>query len=172
MSARQLALCGVLTALAATFLLLGGMIPAATFVSPLLAMAVLLPVLEEYGSKAAATVYAAAAILGLLLAADRETALVYLFFGWYPILRPKIAGLPSKFLRTAVRLGICNGAIVFLYGVVLRVLGLTADLEGASFVWNAVLLALGNLVFFMMDQSLNRLTHIWHKKLRRRFFPR
>ena len=43
----------------------------------------MLPVLEELGPKAAGTSYAAAAILALLLAPDRETAFVYLFFGWY-----------------------------------------------------------------------------------------
>ena len=57
-------------------------------------MGALLPVLEELGTKAAGTSYAAAAILALLLAPDRETAFVYLFFGWYPILRPRIAALP------------------------------------------------------------------------------
>ena len=60
MTARQLALCGVLTALAASVLMLGGMIPAATFAAPLLAMALLLPLLEEYGPRAAGTAYAAA----------------------------------------------------------------------------------------------------------------
>jgi len=49
METRRLALCGMLAALAVTVLLFGGMIPAATFTAPLLAMAVLLPVLEGFG---------------------------------------------------------------------------------------------------------------------------
>lgn len=172
MKARQLALCGVLTALAVTVLTLGSLIPAATFMAPLLAMAVLLPILEEYGPGPAGTTYAAAAILGLLLASDRETALVYLFFGWYPIFRPKIAGLPSKLLRAAARLGICNAAVLVLYGVALRFLGLTADLEGAPFFLNVTLLVLGNIVFLMMDLCLLRLTNLWRHKLRRRLRKR
>lgn len=170
MKARQLALCGMLAALAVTVLLLGGVIPAAAFTAPLLAMAVLLPVLEEFGGKAAGISYAAAAILTLLLAADRETAFVYLFFGWYPIARPRIAKLPGKLLRTGCRLAVCNGAIWILYGVILRGLGLTADLEGSPVWLNGLLLVLGNVVFLLLDLCLYRLTNIWRFRLRRRFF--
>ena len=170
MKARQLALCGMLAALAVTVLLLGGVIPAAAFTAPLLAMAVLLRVLEEFGGKAAGISYAAAAILTLLLAADRETAFVYLFFGWYPIARPRIAKLPGKLLRTGCRLAVCNGVIWILYGVILRGLGLTADLEGSPVWLNGLLLVLGNIIFLLLDLCLYRLTNIWRFRLRRRFF--
>ncbi len=172
MKTRQIALCGMLSALAAAILLLGGLIPAAAFTAPLLAMAVLLPVLEEYGAKAAGVSCAAVTLLGLLLAADRETAFVYLFFGWYPIARPKIAKLPGRLLRLGCRLAVCNAAIWFLYGVVLRSLGLTADLESASMWLNGFLLFLGNVIFLLMDQCLYCLTNVWRLKLRRRFFQK
>ena len=58
MKSREMALCGVLCALAAALLTLGGVVPIATFCAPMLAMAVLLPVLEEWGPKAAGTSYA------------------------------------------------------------------------------------------------------------------
>ena len=47
MKSRPLALCGVLAALAVTLLCLGSVIPAAVLCAPILAMAVLLPVLED-----------------------------------------------------------------------------------------------------------------------------
>lgn len=167
MKSRSLALCGVLTALAVTFLALGGIIPAAVFCGPVLAMTALLPVLEELGPRAAGTAYAATAILGLLLTPDRETALVYVFFGWYPILRPKIAALPSRLLRLAARLAVCNAAMLLLYGLVLRVLGLTADLLESTWLVNAALLVLGNVVFLLMDDALARLTSVWHWKVKK-----
>lgn len=170
MNSRRIALCGLLTALAVVVLLLGGMIGIGTFAAPVLAMAALLPVLEEYGARAAATAYAAAAILGLVLVPDRELALVYACFGWYPILRPRIARLPSRLLRLAARLAVCNAVIAVLYGLVLRLLGLTADLVGASRLLNGALLVMGNLVFLLLDLVLARLTNLWQRKLRRRFF--
>ena len=170
MRARALALCGVLTALAAVLLCLGGILPGMVFCAPILAMSVLLPVLEELGPKAAGTTYAAAALSGLLLSPNRETAFVYLFFGWYPILRPKIAALPSRLLRLLARLAVCNAAALLLYGLLLRVMGLTEELLGDAWYFNAALLAMGNVVFLLTDSTLARLTHIWHWKLKKHLY--
>lgn len=170
MKSRQMALCGMLTALAVVVLLLGGAIGVGTFAAPVLAMAVLLPVLEECGTKAAGTAYAASAILALLLVPDRELALVYAGFGWYPLLRPRIARISSRLLRLVSRLAVCNGVILALYGLLLRLLGLTADLAGATRAMDAVLLVLGNVVFLLLDAVLARLTNLWRRKLRKRFF--
>lgn len=167
MRARPLALCGVLTALAVVLLCLGGVIPGAVFCAPILAMAALLPVLEELGPKAAGTAYAAVSILALLLVPDRETAFVYLFFGWYPILRPKIAALPSWPLRVLARVAVCSAAALLLYGLVLRLMGLTEDLLDSVWYVNAALLAAGNVVFLLTDATLARLTNVWHWKLKK-----
>ncbi len=170
MKSRSIALRGVLTALAVVFLMLGGVIPIAVLCAPILAMLVLLPVLEELGPRAAWTAYAATAILALLLTADGETSLVYLFFGWYPILRSRIAALPSRALRFLVRVAVCNAAILLLYGVVLRLLGLTADLLEAAWFFNALLLLMGNATFLLVDLVLGRYSALWRRKLRYRFF--
>lgn len=170
MKSKQIALCGLLCALAVTLLLLGGVIPIATFCAPMLAMAVLLPILEEYGTKTAAVAYGAAAILALLLVLDRETALVFAFFGWYPLLRPRLARIPSRLVRLLVKLAVCNGIIAVLYGLVLRLMGLTADLLDASRWMNLLLLLIANVTFLVMDRALDRLTFLWHRKLRKQFF--
>ncbi len=170
MRARSLALCGVLTALAAVLLCLGGILPGMVFCAPILAMSVLLPVLEELGPKAAGTTYAAAALSGLLLSPNRETAFVYLFFGWYPILRPKIAALPSRLVRLLARLAVCNAAALLLYGLILRIMGLTEELLGAAWYFNAALLAMGNIVFLLTDSTLARLTRVWHWKLKKHLY--
>ncbi len=170
MKSRPLALCGVLAALAVTLLCLGSVIPAAVLCAPILAMAVLLPVLEELGAKAAGTAYAAVSILALLLAPNRETALVYVFFGWYPILRPKIAALPSRLLRLGARLLVCNAVTLVLYGLVLRLMGLTEDLLESTWMLNALLLAMGNVIFLLTDCTLARLTQVWHWKLKKHFY--
>ena len=168
MRARPLALCGLLSALAAALLIPGGVLPGMVFCAPILAMGVLLPVLEEWGPKAAGTSYAAVSILALLLPANRETAFVYLFFGWYPILRPKIAALPSRPLRVLARLAVCSAAAVLLYGLALRLMGLTEEI--AAWYVNALLLAAGNAVFLLTDATLARLTGVWHWKLKKHLY--
>ena len=170
MKSHQMALCGLLTALAVVVMILAGAIGIGTFAGPVLALAVLLPVLEEYGPRTAAAAYAAAALLGVLLVPEPELALVYAAFGWYPILRPRIACLPSCLLRLAVKLLLCTAVILVLYGLVLRLLGLAGDLAGASRMCSLALLVLGNLTFLLLDQALGRLSVLWRRKLRKRFF--
>ena len=168
---RKVALCGVLCGLAVVVLLLGGLFSLAVYCAPLLAMAVLLPVLEEYGPGTAGAAYGAVAILALLLVPDRETALVYVFFGWYPLLRPRIAALPSLPVRLVCRLGVCGLSMFLLYGVPIRLLGLTAVTEELGGGWlTAALAAMGCAVFLLLDLALGRLTVLWRRKLRRRFF--
>ena len=168
---RKVALCGVLCGLAVVVLLLGGLFSLAVYCAPLLAMAVLLPVLEEYGPGTAGAAYGAVAILALLLVPDRETALVYVFFGWYPILRPRIAALPSLPVRLVCRLGVRGLSMFLLYGVTIRLLGLTAVTEELGGGWlTAALAAMGCAVFLLLDLALGRLTVLWRRKLRRRFF--
>ena len=170
MKSKQMALCGLLTALAVTLLLLGGIIPLATFCAPMLAMAVLLPILEEFGPGAAATAWGAATILALLLVPDRETALVFVFFGWYPILRPRLNRLPGRLPRLLAKLAVYGAVTVLLYGLVLRLMGLTADLLAGTRLMNGLLLVLGSITFLALDRVLERLTVLWYRKLRKRFF--
>ena len=170
MKSKQIALCGLLCALAVILLLLGGVLGIGMFAGPILAMAVLLPILEEYGSKTAAAAYGAAAILALLLVPDRETALVFAFFGCYPLLRPRLDRIHSRLVRLLVKLAVCNGIIAVLYGLVLRLMGLTADLLDASRWMNLLLLLIANVTFLVMDRALDRLTFLWHRKLRKQFF--
>ena len=76
---HELALCGVLCALAVAFLWLSGVIPLSTYAWPILASATLLPAREECRKSYAWSCFAAAAVLGLLLCADKEAALVFCF---------------------------------------------------------------------------------------------
>lgn len=170
MRSRQMALCGLLTALAVVVMVLVGAIGIGTFAGPVLAMAVLLPVLEEYGAKSAALTYAAAAILGVLIVPEPELALVYAAFGWYPILRPKLNRIPARPVRLAVKVLLCITVILLLYGVLLRLLGMTADLMGSAPLFNLLLLVLGVFTFLLMDLALDRLTFLWHRNFRNRFF--
>ena len=169
MKSRRTALCGVLCALAAALLTLGGVIPIATFCAPVLAMAALLPVLEEYGVRYAGTAWIAVSLLALLLDPDREAALVYLCFGWYPLLRPRLAKIPSRMVRTAARAAVCTTVCLLLYGGLWRALGLPRDPD-VSGALGVLLLALANAVFLLLDLALERLTLLWRRRLRRRIF--
>ena len=129
MKSKQMALSGLLCALALVLMVLASAIGVGTFIGPMLAMAMLLPILEEYGWKTMLVAFAATAALGFLLVPEREMTFVYAAFGWYPVLRPQLNRIPG-FLIQLILKALLGGIIIFLlYGVLLRVLGMATDLE-------------------------------------------
>lgn len=169
---RKLALCGMLCALAVVFLLLGSVIPAALYCCPILAMAALLPVREEFGPGPALTAYAAAAILGLLLAADRELAGVWLFWGWYPAAQPALDRIRPRVLQYGAKLGLCTLAMAALYAlliVLFQMEALVQEYQTTSGALLAVSVGMMELVFLLTDAMLHRLSALWRNKLRRRW---
>lgn len=164
---KRIALGGLLVALAVTVMVLGGYLYIGTFAAPALAMAILLPLQEEYGVKTAATAYAAAAILALLLVPDRELAFVYLFFGWYPLLRPRWRTLPAL-PQLLLKLALYTVSVLTLYGLLLRLMGLTSDLLEAARWMNALLFLMGAVLFLLLDRVLDHTALLWRRSLRSR----
>ena len=159
----QLALAAVLCALATVIMMLGGLIPVATFCCPMLACFLTIPILYECGTSMALCAYAAVAILSCLLGPDKEAAAIYLFLGWYPVLRPKLQRLRQPF-RLLVKLVIFNCAVAAVYGLLLFVLGLDslkAEFSELSRIMLIVTLVLGNVVFLVFDFVLPRLELIY-----------
>ncbi len=165
-ASRRVAFCGLLTALAVVLMAVSGAVGIGTFAGPVLAMVALLPVREEYGGRAALTSYAAAALLVLWLVPDRELALVYAALGWYPVLRPTLARVGSRLLRGVLKVLLCTVVLLFLYGVLLRLLGIPTGLGGTVF--NLVLLVMGDVIFLLTDLVLLRLSRLWRTKLRKK----
>ena len=152
-----MALGGVLAALAVVIMNLGGMIPVATYVVPVLCMLLLQVVLAKCGRRIAWAWYGAVAILGLLMCPDKEAAAVFAALGYYPILKPKLDRMRGKWLWKAL---LFNGVTLLLYWLLMSVMGM-AELA-AEFAemgkWMTVLtLMLGNLTFFMVDRMLTKL---------------
>ena len=94
---RLLALCGVLTALGVVLLCLGGIVPFALYICPILASIALLPVRSR--PRYAWCCYGAIALLGLLLCPDKEVSLLFCFTGYYPLLKPRLDALRSRLLH-------------------------------------------------------------------------
>ena len=74
----------------------GSFIGIGTYAAPLLAILVLLPIHEIYGNKIALTAFLGVAILGLLLLPDRELAVFYCGFGWWPVAKTYIDRICKK----------------------------------------------------------------------------
>ena len=156
-NARNVALGGMMAALATVIMCMGGLIPVATFVCPMLCMLLLVYVLRTCGKRIAWAWYGAVGILSVLLGPDKEAAAVFLFLGYYPIIKPQMDRLRLKWLW---KLMLFNGAILLMYWLLMGLFGmsqLSAEFDELGTVLTIVMLFLGNLIFFLLDRLLSRL---------------
>ncbi len=157
-ASRDLALCGVLCALAVAIMAMGTIIPVATYCCPLLASMTIVPVLIICGEKLSWAMFAASAILSLLLAPDKEAAAIFLALGYYPIVKPRLDKKPKP-RRIVWKLLLFNAAIIAVYGALLFVFRLDALREEFFSMGGLLALALilgGNVIFWLDDRLLER----------------
>ena len=159
--AKQMALGGVFAALAVVIMCMGGLIPVATFVCPMLCIMLLKMVLSLCGARTAWAWYGTVALLAVLMGPDKEAAAVFVFLGYYPILKPKLDAMKFPWLW---KLLLFNAAIGAMYWLLIHLFGLNyiaAEYAELGTVLTVVMLVLGNVTFIMLDILLGR-------KLRRR----
>lgn len=167
----KMAFCGLTVALSAALMLSGGLIPIATYVAPMAAGLLLLPVLLEYGQKTAWTAFAAAAILSLMLDADKEAAFFYLFLGYYPIVKWRMDRLKLKPLRVAAKLFLFFAATVLMYALMGFVLGMeavVAEFQEMGALFFAAFAALFALCMLLYDRLLAPMAVLYVRRLKPR----
>ena len=153
---RKIALGGMMAALAMVIMNLGGLIPIATFVCPMLCMLLLAFVKRICGNRISWAWYGAVAILSLLMGPDKEAASVFLFLGFYPIIKPWFDNLRFSLIP---KLLLFNVLILTMYWLLLNLIGmdaLAAEFEEMGQVLTILMLAIGNLIFYLLDISLSR----------------
>ena len=159
-SARKIAFGGMMAALALVIMNLGGLIPVATFAVPVLCMLILCFVRNMCGDRIGWAWYGAVSILSLMMSPDKEAAAVFVFLGYYPILKPKLdrmqAGLFLKIL-------LFNGSILVMYWLLIHLFGMAeiaGEYQELGTVMTVVLLILGNVTFFLLDRVLVKFSKI------------
>ena len=154
--AYAVALGGVLAALAVVVMSLGTIIPVATYICPMACILMAQVVRQTCGSRYGWAWYGAVAILSLLLAADKEAAAVFAALGYYPLVKPWLEKRKFPWLWKGL---LFNAVILALYWLLIHLLGMDAlaeEFAEAGAVMTAVMLLLGNAVFFLLDILLNK----------------
>lgn len=154
--AKSIALGGVMAALAVVIMCMGGIIPLATYVCPMLCAMVLAVLLRFVGRRIAWAWYAAVAVLSLLLGPDKEAAAVFVFLGYYPIIKPWVDRRKVPFLWKMVifNLSICIMYTLLIY--LFRLEQVVRDFGDFGLALTLVTLLLGNVTLFMLDLLLSR----------------
>lgn len=153
-AARAMALGGMMAAVAVVIMCLGGMIPLATFVCPMLCMVILRYVAQLCGQRIGWAWYGAVALLSMLLGPDKEGAALFVFLGFYPLVKPKLDKLPLRWLWKAI---LFNADVFLMYWVLIHLFGmaeLLAEYQEMGRVLMVITLVLGNVTFFLLDKVL------------------
>ena len=145
-----------MAALAMVIMNLGSLIPVATYVCPMLCMMILAFVCKMCGNRIGWAWYGAVAILSCLLAPDKEAAAVFVFLGFYPIVKPRFDRLRYPLIPKLV---LFNVLILSMYTLLLRIFGMeqiVAEFAEMGQVLTIAMLIMGNLIFFLLDFALSR----------------
>ena len=164
---KELALAGMLSALSAALLCAGGILPLATYLAPILASLAVMAAGEECRRSLAWTCYASSALLGLLLCADREAALLYVFLGYYPLIKPALDRIAPAVLRWCAKLLLCVAATGVMYALLIFVFSLeelVLELQDSSRTMFLVTAAMGIALFFSYDLALARFLSIYRRR--------
>ena len=163
---HELALCGVLCALAVAFLWLSGVIPLSTYAWPILASAALLPAREECRKSYAWSCFAAAQSWDSSLRGQGSSACV-LLSRLLSLVKPNLDAISSKALRLFAKLGLCAVSMGVMYALIIFVFKLPAVVQEFSesatwLLWATA--AMGLLLFFVYDLLIDRLAVVYRHR--------
>ena len=174
-SSRRIAVSGMMVALGAAVMLLGGVIPIATFCCPAIAGLALIPLVFDCGRTYALSAYGAIALLSLMLCPDKEAALLFCFLGYYPVVKWTFDGrIKRKWLRRLAKLLLWNTAIGIMYALIFFVFRLDqimADYMDMTLWMTALTLLIGNVTLALYDIVLLRFSMLYLARFRNKLFP-
>ena len=160
---------GMAAALSVVLLLTGSLVPVMTYVSPLAAGVLLLPVMAEFGRRWAWSCYAVSAVIVLLLGVDREAAFFYLFFGYYPIVKwqlDRIRPMPLCLLAKTGLFAVSGGAMYAILAFLLHMDALLAEFGEMGTAMTVLFFALMLLCLHLYDRLLFPLLLLYDRKLK------
>ena len=108
-------------------------------------------------------------MLGVLLAPDKEAAVLFVFFGYYPMLKRQLERLRGRGLIWAAKLLYVNVAVCAAYGLmiwVFRMEAVSAEFAETQTWMLILLLLMANVTFVLYDLLIVRLEVYYHARLR------
>ncbi len=143
-------------------------VPSLTYSIPALAGMFVMVVVIEIGPKWAVFTYCSSAIVSMLTA-EPEAALFFVFlFGNYPILKLYFEKIKFKSLKLIGKLLVFNAAIVLVYLVSFKILGIPTDFGDIGKYLIAGIWAFANVVFLVYDYAIKSVSNWYYYKLHSR----
>lgn len=159
---KIIAFSSVMCALGTAMLYLGSVIDVIDITMAAFSSFIILVSMIEIGGYVPFLVYGVTSVLSFILLPNKGSALLYIiFFGFYPILKKYLEGLPT-FVSWALKFAVFN-VFVFAYLFLAKAL---FNIEAGSMKIYVIILL--NVIFFTFDLVLSLFVSVYVLKLRKR----
>ena len=170
----KVALNGVGSARSLTRMFLTGVFPILSMAIPIYAGALMIIVATEVSTSWAFAAFFAVALLSLFLTPDKEASTLFImFFGYYPIISPKLEKIRLSLLRTLCKFGIFNAAMMIWYKLITFIMGVYDFFGDFSFLGQYAVVGVMvfiNLVFLLYDYTIRMIRNVYLKWFRPTYF--
>lgn len=161
----KITFCALMSALAVAFMLLS-YFPYFTYAVPAVAGLTGLVVLIEIGGKWPLFTYIVTAVLCLIFAEPEAKFMYILLFGYYPVLKAYIERMKNRAVQYVVKFAVFNAAVVAVYFITVKILGLPLDDFGPLGKWGIIaFMILANITFYLYDIVLVRVASVYIQKI-------
>lgn len=170
----KVALGGVVSALCLSLMFLTGIFPILSMAIPIYAGALMIIVATEVSTSWAFAAFFAVSLLSLFLTPDKEaTTLFIMFFGYYPIISPKLDKIKLPLIRTIFKFGVFNTAMIIWYKLIILIMGVYDFFSDFSFLGKYAVVGVMvfiNLVFVLYDYTIQMIRDVYIKWFRPTYF--
>ena len=165
----KIAVCGISTALSVVLLFLGGVMPLFIYIMPMASSFIMIMLRKTFGVSDAMITYVATSLLSFILVPNRECMLMYvMFFGFYPILFPRLAKIKNGFLRGFVKFLIFNIMVALVQLVLIYVFGIPFTEENTGVILIVIFVLSMYLLFVIYDIVVKLMYIVYERKLEKK----
>lgn len=165
------AIGGIAASLSLVLMISVAVVPFLTYALPAVAGALIMFIVIEINKKWAFGVYSAVAILGMILCAEKEVAVMYLvFFGYYPILKTLLESKLPRFISWIIKILSFALTMAGSYYLMIKFMGVTIDeTEEWGVMAYPILLGTGTFAFILYDIALSKTALLYKLKWQKHF---
>lgn len=171
---HKTALCGVFGALSIVVMLMGSIIPLATYMCPAIAAFLILPVVAEYGEKTGFTLYAAVSLLSMIVIAEKEFVLMYVcVFGLFSVFKFRADRIKPKFLQYTIKAVYALITTAAVYALLLLVFpnpALSGEFGDMSIGLMTAFFVLFVITFLLYDLAAKIMFILYRQRIRPKIF--
>lgn len=170
----KVALGGVVSALCLTLMFLTGVFPILSAAIPIYAGAMMIIVATEVSTSWAFAAFFAVSLLSMFLTPDKEASTLFImFFGYYPIISPKLDKIRLSLVRVLCKFGLFNAAMMIWYKLITFLMGVYDFFGDFSFLGKYAVVGVMvfiNLVFLLYDYTIQMIREVYLKWFRPTYF--